>query len=59
MTLSIHRASAVVNYLVARGIDRKRLNQTGMGSTLPIAENDQEEGRAKNRRTELKVLSIQ
>jgi outer membrane protein OmpA-like peptidoglycan-associated protein len=59
MTLSVHRASAVVNYLVARGIDRKRLNQKGMGSTQPIAENDYEEGRAKNRRTELKVLSIQ
>ncbi len=59
MTLSVHRASAVVNYLVARGIDRKRLNQKGMGSTQPIAENDHEEGRAKNRRTELKVLSIQ
>jgi len=59
MTLSVHRASAVVNYLVARGIDRKRLNQKGMGSTQPIAENNNEEGRGKNRRTELKVLSIQ
>jgi outer membrane protein OmpA-like peptidoglycan-associated protein len=58
MTLSIQRASAVVNYLVMKGIDRKRLNQKGMGSTQPVAENDHEEGRAQNRRTEVKVLSL-
>ena len=59
MTLSIQRSLAVINYLVIKGIDPKRLYQKGMGATQPIADNDQEEGRAKNRRTELKVLSIQ
>lgn len=58
MTLSVQRASAVVAYLVTYGIDRKRLNQKGMGSTQPIAENDNEEGRAQNRRTEVKILSL-
>jgi outer membrane protein OmpA-like peptidoglycan-associated protein len=58
LTLSMQRATAVVNYLISKGIDRKRLNQKGMGSTEPIADNDHEEGRAQNRRTEVKVLSL-
>jgi outer membrane protein OmpA-like peptidoglycan-associated protein len=59
MTLSNHRAAAVVNYLVNKGIGRQQLSSRGMGDKQPIADNKDESGRAQNRRTELKVLSFQ
>jgi outer membrane protein OmpA-like peptidoglycan-associated protein/tetratricopeptide (TPR) repeat protein len=55
--LSESRAKAVVTYLTAKGIDAKRLSFKGLGDTKPIADNNSEDGRAKNRRTELKVVS--
>ncbi len=55
--LSENRAKAVVTYLTAKGIDTKRLLFKGLGDTKPISDNKTEEGKAKNRRTELKVLS--
>jgi outer membrane protein OmpA-like peptidoglycan-associated protein/tetratricopeptide (TPR) repeat protein len=57
LKLSNGRAQSVVNYLVKNGIDAKRLRFQGFGATQPIADNSTEEGRAKNRRTELKVLA--
>lgn len=57
LTLSNDRARAVVNYLSANGIDAKRLSFKGFGDTQPTADNKTEEGRAQNRRTELKVVS--
>lgn len=57
LELSRNRARSVVNYLAAQGIDAKRLSYKGYGETQPIATNNTEEGRAKNRRTEMKVLS--
>lgn len=54
--LSARRAQAVVNYLVQNGIDARRLKSEGFGSSQPIAPNTTEEGRARNRRTELKVI---
>ena len=55
--LSLRRANAVTNYLVEReGIATDRLETKGYGASQPIASNDTEEGRAKNRRTEFKVL---
>jgi outer membrane protein OmpA-like peptidoglycan-associated protein len=57
LKLSGNRAKSVVSYLAAKGIDAKRLLFTGNGDTKPIADNKTEEGRAKNRRTELKVVS--
>jgi outer membrane protein OmpA-like peptidoglycan-associated protein len=57
LVLSNNRAQAVVKYLVAHGIDPQRLTFKGYGATQPVAGNDTEEGRAKNRRTELKVIS--
>lgn len=51
--LSLRRAETVVQWLVARGIDPKRLQAEGRGMEQPVASNDTEEGRAKNRRTEV------
>ena len=56
-TLSENRAKAVVDYLVKKGINQKRLTFVGYGFDQPIAPNDTEEGRQKNRRTEFKVVS--
>jgi len=56
--LSEKRAQRVVDYLVDKGIDRKRLKASGYGETQAVADNASEEGRARNRRTELKIISI-
>jgi OOP family OmpA-OmpF porin len=48
--------TAVMDYLVDHGIASYRLSATGYGLTQPIASNDTEEGRAKNRRVELKPV---
>lgn len=55
--LSEQRARAVVNYLIYHGVKDTRLVPKGFGATQPVADNKTEEGRSKNRRTELKVLS--
>lgn len=55
--LSEERAKAVVDYLVSQGIDKERLEWKGYAYSQPIAPNDTEEGRAKNRRVEFKILS--
>jgi outer membrane protein OmpA-like peptidoglycan-associated protein len=53
MDLSQRRAETVLNYLLLFGVDRARLTPKGYGETVPVASNDTEEGRAKNRRVEL------
>jgi outer membrane protein OmpA-like peptidoglycan-associated protein len=57
LTLSEGRAQAVVAWLAARGVDADRLVAKGYGDTRPVADNATEEGRAKNRRVELKKLN--
>ncbi|MER3497885.1 MAG: flagellar motor protein MotB [Chitinophagaceae bacterium] len=57
LTLSNNRAKAVVNYLNSKGINAQRLTAKGFGETKPITDNKTEDGRAKNRRTELRVIS--
>ncbi len=57
LTLSNNRAKAVVNYLVSKNIPVQRLLAKGYGETKPIADNKTEEGKAQNRRTEMKVIS--
>ena len=56
--LSENRAKSVYDYLVSKGIDPKRLSYKGYGSSKPIADNDSEEGRQKNRRTEYRVTGM-
>jgi outer membrane protein OmpA-like peptidoglycan-associated protein len=51
--LSEERAKAVVDAIIAQGIDVKRLSSVGYGQDKPIADNNTEEGKAKNRRVEL------
>ncbi|CAN5792207.1 hypothetical protein BH11BAC3_BH11BAC3_18300 [soil metagenome] len=54
--LSTNRAIAVRDYLISRGIAAERLTAKGYGMTEPVADNDSEEGRQTNRRTEVKIL---
>ena len=56
--LSERRASAVADYLVTRGVQSARLGTRGFGETQPVAPNDSEEGRAENRRVEIKLVPI-
>jgi outer membrane protein OmpA-like peptidoglycan-associated protein len=56
VTLSERRAIAVVKWLADHGIDARRLEAHGYGPRRPIAKNDSEEGRAKNRRVEFQIL---
>ena len=55
--LSQRRADAVVKYLVDKGIERNRLTARGYGSSKPVANNDNSEGRSLNRRTEFEILN--
>jgi outer membrane protein OmpA-like peptidoglycan-associated protein len=53
--LSVKRAESAKAYLVSKGIDESRMGTTGYGSKQPIADNKTKDGKAKNRRIELKV----
>jgi outer membrane protein OmpA-like peptidoglycan-associated protein len=55
--LSERRAQAVKKELAKRGIASSRIESHGFGDTRPVAENDTEEGRARNRRTEFVIVS--
>jgi outer membrane protein OmpA-like peptidoglycan-associated protein len=56
--LSERRARAVADYLESRGIDRARLSASGRGETMPIATNENEDGRRLNRRVELDAVQM-
>jgi outer membrane protein OmpA-like peptidoglycan-associated protein len=51
--LSAERAKAVENYLLAKGVPRSRLGTIGHGEAEPVAPNDSEDGRQRNRRVEI------
>jgi outer membrane protein OmpA-like peptidoglycan-associated protein len=56
-TLSLNRAKAVYDYLINTGkIAAERLKYAGYGDTQPVADNKTSEGKAQNRRTEVKVI---
>lgn len=55
--LSEKRAKAVVDALIERGIHPRRLRYRGFGMSRPIATNETEEGRQKNRRTEFVIIA--
>jgi outer membrane protein OmpA-like peptidoglycan-associated protein len=55
--LSENRAKAVMDYFIQKGISPDRLSYKGYGRSKPIANNQTEEGRAKNRRVEMKIIS--
>ncbi len=56
--LSSDRAKAIYDYLVKKGIEKERLKFKGYGKRNPIATNNTVEGRRKNQRVEVKILSI-
>ncbi len=55
--LSEKRSKAVLDYLVSKGIAASRLKMVAFGEAKPVAPNNTEEGRAKNRRVELRIIS--
>ena len=57
--LSERRATAVAEYLVGRGVQQPRLGVRGYGETQPAASNETEDGRAANRRVEIKIVPIE
>lgn len=58
LNLSTHRAKAVYDHMIKIGVPADRLSYKGYGPDRPIADNNTEEGRAKNRRTEVVVTKM-
>ena len=56
LKLSEKRAHAVVDYLVQKGVDKNVFTIKGFGKENPVADNKTAEGRAKNRRVEIKII---
>jgi OmpA-OmpF porin, OOP family len=54
--LSLQRAEAVRNFLITKGVAPNRLTAVGFGENRPITDNNSEQGRALNRRIELKII---
>ena len=55
--LSDNRAKAVADALIKRGVALSRISYIGFGSSKPAADNSTEEGRAQNRRVEIKLIT--
>ncbi len=56
--LSIQRAESVANYLAGQQVNPQRLSLQGFGETRPIASNASEQGRAQNRRVEIRIQPL-
>lgn len=57
-TLSERRARSVADYLSTRGVQYARMETRGFGESQPIASNTTEEGRAANRRVEIRIVPV-
>ena len=53
--LSENRAKVVAHYLIQRGVANYRIDANGYGSTRPVTDNTDENGRIRNRRVEIKI----
>ncbi|MBD8679989.1 OmpA family protein [Sphingomonas sp. CFBP 13720] len=58
-SLSERRAGAVASYLSTKGVQSARIGTRGFGFEQPVASNQTEEGRAANRRVEIKIVPIE
>lgn len=58
MLLSQQRAQAVADYIVAKGIENNRIKAIGKGFSIPVADNNTQDGRQKNRRVEFEIIGI-
>ena len=56
LSLSKKRAESVASYLIQNGVSSKRIRTAGYGDTKPLANDSTEEGRRKNRRTEITII---
>jgi len=54
--LSVERSRAILRYLAAIGVDERRFQIAGFADTVPVATNNNEEGRAQNRRVDIIIL---
>ena len=57
-SLSYKRVKACKDYIVAKGIDEGRIIAVGFGPDRPVASNDTETNRAKNRRVEMRLKKL-
>lgn len=57
LDLSKQRAAAVKDFMITNKVDSTRLTARGMGETQPVASNNTEKGRAKNRRVEITITA--
>jgi outer membrane protein OmpA-like peptidoglycan-associated protein len=55
--LSERRAESAASYLISQGVDRNRVDTRGLGETEPVATNETDSGRAKNRRVEVAIYA--
>lgn len=58
MELSQKRVNSVKNYLISKGIESKRIETKGWGSTKPLNANGNDEERKVNRRVEFRVMNL-
>jgi len=59
LRLSEERAGNVSGYLSSAGVDASRLKALGFGEQFPVASNDTDDGRQKNRRIEIEIVPVQ
>ncbi|TKT88969.1 OmpA family protein [Dyadobacter frigoris] len=59
LTLSEYRVRVIARYLVNKGVAENRIKAQGLGSKFPVAPNDTEKNRQKNRRVEVQIIDLQ